>query len=74
MSENAVAYLWEEITNECQFPASQCTMGTNIIVTNKVQTPNNVQTVVDNVHLVSTNLQGAPCQQQFAIEFLLFAD
>jgi hypothetical protein len=29
MSENAVAYLQDGLTNECQFPASRFAMGTN---------------------------------------------
>ena len=38
----------------------------DVYVTDKVQTPNKVQTVADKVHLVSTRLQDAPCQRQFA--------
>ena len=35
-------------------------------VTDKVQTPNKVQTVADKVQIVSAHLQGAPCRRQFA--------
>ena len=54
----------------CQVDSIGCwyltgiSLGAN--VTDKVQTPNKVQTVGDKVHTVSEYLQGAPCRWQFA--------
>ena len=48
--------------------SKNCIFWTRILsrCSNKVRTPNKMQTVTDKMHLVSAYLQDASCQQQFA--------